>query len=302
MFGVAEAAYLLDDVETAARVYELLGPYADLPVVASLGALCLGSVEHVLGVAALTVGDLDGAVAHFADAIRGNLALRHWPAVIGSRARYAQALARRGDAAPARDALAIARQEAAITGVPVPEHAAERPGGVDVASCVRSGQQWLVRYGRRRALVRHSVGMAYLAVLLANPGRDVSAVDLAAGLSGLHRAAAEAQPVLDRVAVERYRERVEELRARIDRLKSDGRSDQAAEATAERDWLLAELASAAGLAGRARAFSNEHERARLAVGKAIRRTVAAVDRVDAVIGAHLHSGLHTGVRCSYRPS
>jgi len=302
MFGIAETACLLGDTATGARVYELLTPYADQPAVATFGTLCLGSVHHALGVASLTTGDLDRAVMHFDAAIRGNLALRHWPAVIVSRARYAQALTRKGDRTQARVALTSAAHEAATLGIPVPTYPAGGPAKPNPATCERSGQQWLVRYDGRSVRVAHSAGMPYLAVLLANPDRDVPAVDLAAGANKLSSATPSDQPVLDRAAILRYRERIAELRTRIEEPAPDDRPDQTAEAIVERDWLLAELGSAAGIAGRTRKFSDDHERARLAVGKAIRRTILTVEKADAGVGAHLRDSVRTGVRCSYRPS
>jgi len=78
-------------------------------------------------------------------------------------------------------------------------------------------------------------------------------------------------------------------------------SHEAAPALAEREWLVAQLASAAGLGGRTRSFPDEGERARVAVGKAIRRTLARIADADSVIGEHLRQTVHTGVRCSYWP-
>ena len=72
-------------------------------------------------------------------------------------------------------------------------------------------------------------------------------------------------------------------------------------ARAERDWLVAQLSSAAGFGGRTRAFPDQPERARVAVGKAIRRALARIAEADAVIGEHLRQTVHTGVRCSYWP-
>jgi hypothetical protein len=191
MYGVVEAAYLRDDAATAARVYEALRPYAEMPVIAGLGVLCLGSAHHVLGVAAMTAGRIDRAVDHFRAAVDGNLALRHWPALVLSRSRYAQTLVRRGredDLRLARAVLVTARDEADSLGLPLPDHAREQPGRRPPATCHRSGREWCLRYGSHGVRVRDSVGMAYLAVLLADPGRSVSAVDLAAGLRALRGA------------------------------------------------------------------------------------------------------------------
>ncbi|MEV6921537.1 AfsR/SARP family transcriptional regulator [Amycolatopsis sp. NPDC051106] len=119
--GAAETAYLLGDTETATRVSELLRPFGHLPAMASLAIACFGSIHHPLGTAALTTGDLDRAVAHLRAAVQHNLALAHWPAVVFSRRRHAEALVRRGDAGDAVAAaseLAAAEEEARTFGEP----------------------------------------------------------------------------------------------------------------------------------------------------------------------------------------
>jgi hypothetical protein len=304
MHGVAEAAHLLDDADTAARAYQLLSPYAHLPMVASLGAVCFGSVHQALGVAALTMGDVDRAVDHLRTAVHRNLATAHWPAVMISRLRYAQALTLRGrpqDVATARNELATAAEEARAMGIDTPGDAKDDV----VAVCTRQGRVWRVELGRRAVLVEHSIGMLHLAVLVGNPGYEIPAVDLATGVATLGSAAGTGespQPMLDQVAQRQYRQRLSRLRLEIDELESRDEAERARHARAEEQWLMAEIAGAVGIGGRARRFPDNAERARLAVGKAIRRALARIEQSDALIGAHLRSSVHTGVRCSYRPS
>ena len=102
-------------------------------------------------------------------------------------------------------------------------------------------------------------------------------------------------PVLDAEAIAWYRNRLRQLDAEIDQPGED----RAGRARAERDWLVGQLSSAAGFAGRTRAFPDQPERARVAVGKAIRRALARITEADPVIGEHLRQTVHTGVRCSY---
>jgi DNA-binding SARP family transcriptional activator len=123
MNGVAEAAQLLGDGSAAAQVYDLLVPYADLPVMPSLAIACFGSSHRALGVAALTMGRLDLAVDHLHTAVQHNMALGHWPAVVASRTGYARALTARGgpgDAVAATRELATAAADAAALGMPAP--------------------------------------------------------------------------------------------------------------------------------------------------------------------------------------
>ncbi|MBW8486835.1 hypothetical protein K1Y72_31010 [Actinomadura sp. PM05-2] len=284
----------------AAEARDLLAPYAELPAVLCLGAACLGSVRHFLGVAALTLGDAGGAVHHLRRAVDANLALGHWPAAALSRARLGEALALRDGPADAAAGAALARaaREAADLGMAPAARAAGTPVAVE-----RHGKGWRVAAGARAAVVADSVGMRHLAALVANPGRDVPAVVLAAGpaAAGDAPAAPSAQPVLDGEAKRTYRRRLAVLDEEIAGLEAADRHDRAGAARAERDWLVAELAAAAGLGGRTRRFADDAERARTAVGKAIRRALRRIDDADPQLGAELRATVHTGLLCSYRP-
>jgi hypothetical protein len=301
MNGVVEAAHLLGDADVSARAYDLLGPYADLPMLGSLGITCFGSVQHALGVASLTSGLPDRAIGHLRAAVQHNLALAHWPAVLASRQRLAQAYRRRGqpgDADAARGELGAAASEAATLGLPVPGGDVRAPAG-PYAECRRAGRKWAVAWRDRSVLMEDSIGMAHLAVLVANPRQEIPAADLAAGLAALGAAGASAHPVLDQSAITEYRNRLKRLDAELDQPCDEG--DRSA-ARAERDWLVAQLASTTGFGGRVRSFPDEGERARVAVGKAIRRALARIAEADPVLGDHLRQTVHTGVRCSYWPS
>jgi hypothetical protein len=171
MYGVVEASHLVPDVGIARRSYTLMKPHARLPMVAGRGVACFGSVEHALGVASLTVGEVDRAADHFRAAVNDNLALGHWPAVAASRLRLAEATSSGGSAA---------------TRPPVPQPVPRLREVPLTATCVREGTRWRVELGGRSTLVPHAVGMLHLAVLLANPQRDIPARDLVAGVASLH--------------------------------------------------------------------------------------------------------------------
>jgi hypothetical protein len=173
-------------------------------------------------------------------------------------------------------------------------------------ACRPRGRQWEIEWGGRTALVGHCVGMRHLATLLANPGYEIPAAELAAGpgLAGettRQGAAASPQPVLDELAKRKYKQRLSELQSEIDELEADNGFDRAEALRTERDWLVAELAAAVGIGGRSRQFAGSAERARIAVGKAIRRAVQRVADADPVIGEELRATVQTGQRCCYRP-
>lgn len=301
MNGVVEAAYLLGDAGTAARAYQLLSPFGHLPMMASRGICCFGSVQHALGTACLTTGDADRAARHLKTAIDRNLAIGHWPAVMMSRLRYAEALARRtgpGQGAAARRERVTAAREAAALGVRMPGEAA----GGETVQCRRHGRSWQVALGSRSVLVENCIGLLHLAVLIANPKQEIPAIDLVAGVRAVAKDSGSSQPVLDQAAIRQYRRRLSGLRTRIDELEARGDSRRAAEARAERDWLIAELSGASGLGDRVRRFTDDPERARIAVGKAIRRAIVRIAEADAVIGETLRCRVRTGTRCSYWPA
>lgn len=294
MYGFAQAAHLIGNEPAAGTAYRLLSPYANRPAMASLAFTCFGSVQHALGVAALTTADLDRAVQHLRRAVRCNLALGHWPAVLYSRLRLADALDRRAtpdDKAAAREerdqaATVAARLDLDVRIPDAPPHAAA-PASPGPVICRRAGRGWRITLGTRVTHVEPSVGMLHLAVLVANPRTEIPAIELVAGMSALATTARNTvgQPLLDQAAVEQYRRRLTEL----------------PEASDERTWLVAELTANTRAGGRIRAFADNPERARIAVGRAIRRALANIEHADPVIGAHLRATVHTGIRCWYRP-
>jgi hypothetical protein len=305
MYGVVEAANFLENEAASARAYHLLRPFAHLPMLASLGVACFGSVHHALGVASLTQRHIDGAVNHFREAAHLNVALGHWPAVISSRQRLAEALierARPEDLAEAHRQREQVEELTSMLGIRIDPATITRRGTPTVR-CARQGRGWRIELGARSVVVDHAVGMLHLAVLTANAGAEIAAIDLVTGVDGIGRAAGAGttseQALLDRNAIQSYRRRLAELAEAIDDADS---TDEAERARSEREWLLAEISGATALGGRARTFADDTEKARLAVGKAIRRTIAHIEAADTAIGRHLRASVHTGVRCWYRPA
>lgn len=320
LHGAVEAAYLLGARVVAAEAYDLLTTYADRPMMVGLGTACFGSVQHALGLAALTMGDTARAASHLDAAVHANLALGHWPAAVLTRVRLAQALDRRGQPADLTEAnrhRQLAAQDAAEFGMPWAARATPAPAvnGAETdarahrrngqpAICQRRGRHWEITVGRSSVRIGHSRGLQHLAILIANPGQEIQALELAVGPAGGDSPRPELttrQPILDDVAKRQYRDRLARLQEQIETCESRRDFDRAERFRTERDWIFAELAATAGLAGRSRIFASSEERARIAVGKAIRRTLDHIMRADPAVGDHLRDAIHTGTRCSYRP-
>ena len=177
------------------------------------------------------------------------------------------------------------------------------------AALRRTGDVWTVTFASSTAPVRRSKGLEDLAVLLARPGQDVPALDLA-GRAGAATATAVAaedlhEPgdlgeVVDATARTAYAARIRELQAELDDADAAGDPVRGERLQAELDVLTRHLAAAYGLHGPRRA-GDPAERARAAVTARIRAAVAKVGGAHPALGKHLRHSVRTGRFCRYRP-
>ena len=240
---------------------------------------------------------------HLEAAVDHNAALGHWPATTLSRHRLGEALSARGapgDATAAQRLFTESAAEAAAFGMRLPPLAAWRRSGPHTPRWTRWGRGWRIEMAGRSVVVEDMVGMHYLATLVANPGTDIAAVELVRIDRSGSTLPETAQPVLDGEALRQYRTRMRELAEEIEEAEHIGDAERVATLQSEVDWILHEVQATTGLGGRSRTFADDAERARIAVGKAIRRALARISDADEVLGAELRAGIETGVRCCYR--
>jgi len=315
MYGVVETAYRLGDPRVAAEAYAVLSPFARLPMMTSLAVACFGSTHHALGMAALTEGRIEAAVEHFQAGVRDNERLGHRPAAVLSAYRLAEALELRdaaGDAARACVERDRAAEAASELGMPLPgRHTARAAFGLlekrpQIVLTRSDGPTWHLGLGDRLVRLPDALGLRYLSILIERPGETVAATELALAAAGhvprTAVASASRQPVLDARATREYRARVRALTRELDEYEQAGDLGRAQQAREEREWLLGELVVATGHSGQVRLFTDDGERARIAVTKAIRRTLDRVAAADAVIGAELSRRVRTGKYCCLTPS
>ncbi|MGH9229635.1 MAG: hypothetical protein ACRD07_13095, partial [Acidimicrobiales bacterium] len=162
----------------------------------------------------------------------------------------------------------------------------------------RNGRGWLVELGEHRAAVPDLVGMAYLAELVAHPAEPISALTLAGGGSPRE----PRHEIIDRRARDAYTLRARELAGDLADAEADNDLGRADRLRIELDAVVEQLEAATGLGGRPRAFTNEHERARTSVRKAIKRAIDEIGRADPVVGEILDAAVMTGSVCMYTPS
>jgi tetratricopeptide (TPR) repeat protein len=305
LFAVVEAAARLGDSSVAAAAYEALLPYRALPTMASIGVVCFGSTERTLGVAARSVGRLDDAVRHFERAIEVDRRLGNRPMLALARADLGLALlARGGGEDRARGAALVNESGEALGALGCDARTSRVRADADallapvprIAILRWADGGWEVIGVGERAVVPDSLGIRYLARLLAAPRRDVEAADLAGVLIS-----AFPQEILDAQAIAQYRRRIDELRSEVEAAEANVDLERVAVYRAQLDQLVEHVEDQLGLAGRSRRFADPSERARTAVQKAIRRAIHRIGMGAPKLAEGLAHSVRTGSVCRYEP-
>jgi hypothetical protein len=323
---LARGCVTLGAAEHAPRLYQALAPYAGRAAVAAGAVMCSGSTDHYLAGLAALEGDITAADRHYRVAISCHRRLGARPMLAHSLHGHALLLSQRGGAADgpaAAAALAEARAIAAGCGMTrllaVIDAAGEAdhpgPGGLTLT---REDAFWVVAYAGERTRLPDSLGLRYLDLLVRQPGRELTAVELVrlaaaspagpgpartgARADGLHEATgAPAEDVLDAQARAAYRQRLADLDDELAEAQEWNDTERASRIRAEKDFLIRELTAATGLGGRSRQLGSESERARLNVTRAIRTAIARIREHGPDVAAHLDQAVRTGSRCCYAP-
>ncbi|HEX6538781.1 MAG TPA: adenylate/guanylate cyclase domain-containing protein, partial [Candidatus Dormibacteraeota bacterium] len=178
----------------------------------------------------------------------------------------------------------------------------------------REGEFWSLSYAGKVIRLKDAKGVRDLARLLANPGTEIAAVDLAGVAmpvsAGRGRTAAgldlgvegDAGEVLDAQARGEYKQRLIDLEAELAEAEESNDPERASRVRQERDFLIDELGAAVGLMGRSRRALDPAERARKAVTWRLRDTIGRIETAHPELGRHLQRSVRTGAFCVYDPA
>lgn len=314
-----EIAIAADDLDTARCASEELNGIAesyDSAALLAAGALAAGRVY-------LASGELPEATHAHRQAV-------HLWSEIG--APYETAVARMGLARAYREQgfhegadleLSAARSAFERVCATGQAHAAERALRTEPSrartrpqlyALYREGDFWVAVFDGEKTLLRDMKGLGHLALLLANPGREMHAVDLVAQQRSrdpdVHRKSdddlsptigGDAGEILDERAKEVYRRRLSDIEEDIEEARTFRDIEREARAEAEREFVVRELKRAVGMGGRDRRAGATSERARAAVTRAIRNAMKRISEHHAPLGEHLDRTVRTGTYCSYMP-
>jgi tetratricopeptide (TPR) repeat protein len=310
-------------------LYRFLLPVADQYIMLGMTQMQWeGPVGRILALLAARLERWDDAITHFEDALARLRRLDARPWLARTQYEFGRTLLTRGapgDRPRARALFADARALAEeldmpgllrLLGALQGDEAPAAPTVADTArpaaatfAMVLEGEYWTVTGAdATRFRLKDSLGLQYLARLLAEPGREIHVLDLVAGgsVSGDERAsnvadAGDAGELLDDEARADYGRRLEELRDTLAEAESFGDTSRAARAREEIDFLAAELGRAVGLGGRGRRAGSAAERARSAVQRRIKNALVRIAEAAPDLGAVLARAVRTGNFCVYRP-
>jgi hypothetical protein len=320
----AEIATAADDAETARLAAAALSAIADSYPSRSLDA----SAALAGARAALTADDLGSAIhlAKAATAAWADIGAPYESAA--ARMVLGEARRRSGDSDGAhmewRAAEAVfdsfgalhkvAQARRLVDGFPL-----DQPPNELVESAAATfklhGDIRTIAFGGETALMHDLKGLRYIERLLADPGREIHALDLVAVEHGSvpssrvidHSDEAVAEgvgaglPVIDDVARDAYRRRLADVDADIAEATEMNDLGRIELAQRDRDYLVAELTSAVGLGGRARSVGGSAERARSSVTRSVRYSLKRLAEHQPALAAHLEQSVQTGTYCVYNP-
>ncbi len=337
----------LGDARRAAILYDLLRPYAGRIAIARPLVVLVGSIDHRLGGLAALLDRREAADAHFGRALAIAERMRALPWQAHVRWEWAEALGRRREAARARrlldeaDTIAqslgmallgrwIAETRATVAAAarphPAPPASGRAPGHrAQVVALVprtrdgpdepaprsgvlcRDGDVWTIAVDGRTISVRHMVGLAYLARLVAEPRREFHVLDLVAEAQGAAQpaerrlAVGDAGEQLDAQARASYERRLRDAREELE--ESIARNDRGRieRLQHEIEFVAGELSRGYGLHGRARRAGSAPERARVAVTRAIKYALDRIAEHEPAVAEHLRLAVRTGTFCAYEP-
>jgi tetratricopeptide (TPR) repeat protein len=216
---LAEVCAVLDDAPHAAKLHELLLPYAERHVVVGRAAAAYyGSVQRLLGLLATTLGRWDEAESHFYSALLKHAQVGARPWLAHTQYAYAALLLQRGkggDRQKAGELLAQAvatAQELGMNGLQskvqslkskvrkdhrqrtkvkrqksesasqLPDARPQTPDARLPSVFRREGDYWTIVYAGAILRLKNTKGLHYIAHLLRHPGREFHVADLVAAV------------------------------------------------------------------------------------------------------------------------
>jgi hypothetical protein len=171
-------------------------------------------------------------------------------------------------------------------------------------ACVfrKAGDYWQLSFAGKKCLHRDMIGMAYINYLIAQSPKSVSSLELRKTVYPDFRSEllGSAGEILDEQALKQLHKRLDEIPDEKDEAGSHQDFGKLRALVEEEEALKEQLRKGLGLGGRKRRGSDDLERNRKAVGKAIKEAIKSISDVHPELGRHLKTLISSGDHCSYQ--
>jgi len=315
VFGaLADASIALEDRPLMEQLFERAQAKAGENVTGGVFGMTWDMpVKRSLAELSAALGRWEEAKAHYDALFAQQRALGARPHLVWALADHARGCRERGEHARSAVLLAEARAVAAELGIPAEalDDGAAAPQPVASAAVpsaaalqlrfVREGEYWSIERTGRAFRLKDGKGIAMLARLVEEPGRELHVLDLAGSGAGGESAVdgGDAGTLLDPRARAAYEARVRDLREELEEAERNADGARATRAREELDAIASELSRAVGLGGRDRRAASAVERARVNVQRRLRDALERIREHDPELGRHLAYTVKTGTYCSY---
>lgn len=169
----------------------------------------------------------------------------------------------------------------------------------------RQGEKWNLSFGggKEPFFLDDVVGLSYISVLLASPGKEFSVVELAkaCGSGGGGAGLGSAGEMLDAQAIGEYRGEKKELEGDLEEARKNGDLGRQNAIRDDIDAIDQQLAQGVGLGGRLRRAHDDAEKLRKRVSMGIERALDKVKSQNHDMWLHLENSLQRGSTLAYRP-
>jgi non-specific serine/threonine protein kinase len=185
-----------------------------------------------------------------------------------------------------------------------------RPAAPTEAVFRLEGEFWTIAFNGSSFALSDAKGLRYIHRLLQTPGMEVHVLELERVVmpspasprnAGAPPDTLTPQPILDDRAIASFRARIKELQEEIEEAERNNDHERASRAREELEALTAEIQRTIRPGDKSRDFTDETQRARVNVQRAIRGAVERVRDHDPSLGHHLDHDITTGTYCVYAP-
>lgn len=206
----------------------------------------------------------------------------------------------------------------------VPDRYRQQGADKKVPTFRLNGDHWEVWFENEKTSLKDTKGLGHIAKLLANPGQQIHAIDMLLadapapvqgmrtsggspgdttedGLRVRRSPSGTGGKATDRLAVRRYRSRLDEIEDELAVARDSGNPESLLELQEEQTRLVSHIGSVVDLRGNPRPSADDDERARQTVTKAIGRAMTKLWKKHPGLARHLGTHLTKGVQSVYAP-